>query len=145
MHPGILHTDPDFLRMRTKLGEGAEPWKLAWNVLITSGHSNLSSDMMPNPLPVVIRGGDGQNFGTMTKDMQRAYQLALRWKVSQDDAYAEQEIRRRLHYVLPGETGYIVIDPGTAKQSRTDLEAADRPWYANVWDGVDKADAAADQ
>ena len=37
------------------------------------------------------------------------------------------------------------VDPGTAKQSRTDLEAADRPWYANVWDGVDKADAAADQ
>ncbi|TQL22094.1 septum formation initiator family protein [Streptomyces sp. SLBN-134] len=70
----------------------------------------------------------------------RLRDLKARW---QDDAYAEQEIRRRLHYVLPGETGYIVIDPGTAKQSRADLEAADRPWYANVWDGVDKADAAA--
>lgn len=92
LHPGILHTDADFLRMRTKLGEGAEPWKLAWNVLITSGHSNLSSDMMPNPLPVVIRGGEGQNFGTMIKDMQRAYQLALRWKVSQDDAYADRAV-----------------------------------------------------
>ncbi|MBD9392630.1 alginate lyase family protein [Acidovorax sp. ACV01] len=78
--------------MRTKLGEGAEPWKLAWNVLITSGHSNLSSDMMPNPLTVVIRGGTGQNFGTMIKDMQRAYQLALRWKVSQDDAYADRAV-----------------------------------------------------
>lgn len=92
MHPGILHTDTDFLRMRTKLGEGAEPWKLAWNVLVTSGHSNLSNDMMPTPLPVVIRGGDGQNFGTMIKDMQRAYQLALRWKVSQDDAYADRAV-----------------------------------------------------
>ncbi len=65
--------------------------------------------------------------------------LKARW---QDDAYAEQQIRQRLHYVLPGETGYIVIDPDAAKQSHADLGAADRPWYANVWDGVDKADAA---
>ena len=65
--------------------------------------------------------------------------LKARW---QDDAYAEQQIRQRLHYVMPGETGYIVIDPDAAKQSRADLGAADRPWYANVWDGVDKSDAS---
>jgi cell division protein FtsB len=65
--------------------------------------------------------------------------LKARW---QDDAYAEQRIRERLHYVMPGETGYIVIDPDAAKQSRAAQGAADRPWYANVWDGVDKSDAA---
>ncbi|MFF3845570.1 septum formation initiator family protein [Streptomyces sp. NPDC002328] len=65
--------------------------------------------------------------------------LKARW---QDDAYAEQRIRERLHYVMPGETGYVVIDPAAVKQSRADLGAADRPWYANVWDGVDKSDAA---
>ncbi|MET8447826.1 FtsB family cell division protein [Streptomyces sp. NPDC005209] len=65
--------------------------------------------------------------------------LKARW---QDDAYAEQEIRRRLHYVMPGETGYVVIDPGAAKQTRAELGAADRPWYSNVWDGVDKSDAS---
>lgn len=65
--------------------------------------------------------------------------LKARW---QDDSYAEQQIRRRLHYVMPGETGYVVVDPGAARQSRTDLGAAHRPWYANVWDGVDKADAS---
>ncbi|MEU9730497.1 septum formation initiator family protein [Streptomyces sp. NPDC048002] len=65
--------------------------------------------------------------------------LKARW---QDDAYAEQRIRDRLHYVMPGETGFVVVDPDAAKQARTDLGAADRPWYANVWDGVDKSDAA---
>ncbi|MDN3023086.1 septum formation initiator family protein [Streptomyces sp. S.PB5] len=65
--------------------------------------------------------------------------LKARW---QDDAYAEQRIRERLHYVMPGETGFIVVDPGAARQSRADLGAADRPWYSNVWDGVDKSDAA---
>jgi cell division protein FtsB len=65
--------------------------------------------------------------------------LKARW---QDDAYAEQQIRLRLHYVMPGETGFVVIDPGTAKQSRAGLGAAGRPWYRTVWNGVDKADAA---
>jgi cell division protein FtsB len=65
--------------------------------------------------------------------------LKARW---QDDSYAEQQIRRRLHYVKPGETGYVVADPGAAKQSRADLGAAHRPWYANLWYGVDKADAS---
>ncbi|MFI5795145.1 septum formation initiator family protein [Streptomyces sp. NPDC051677] len=65
--------------------------------------------------------------------------LKARW---QDDSYAEQQIRQRLHYVLPGETGYVVIDPDAAKQSRADLGATDRPWYTNVWDGVDKSDAS---
>jgi cell division protein FtsB len=63
--------------------------------------------------------------------------IKARWK---DDAYAEQQIRQRLHYVMPGETGYIVIDPDAAKQSRTNQGAADRPWYANVWDGIDHSD-----
>jgi cell division protein FtsB len=71
--------------------------------------------------------------------VERLRDLKARW---QDDAYAEQQIRQRLHYVMPGETGYVVIDPDAAKQSRADLRAADRPWYANVWDGVDKADAS---
>ncbi|MFC9953804.1 septum formation initiator family protein [Streptomyces prasinus] len=63
--------------------------------------------------------------------------MKARW---QDDAYAEQQVRTRLHYVMPGETGYVMIDPDAAEQSRADRGSADRPWYANVWDGVDKVD-----
>jgi cell division protein FtsB len=65
--------------------------------------------------------------------------LKARW---QDDAYAEQQIRLRLHYVLPGETGYVVADPSAVTRTRSDGGAAARPWYANLWDGVDRADAA---
>ncbi|MFF5184092.1 septum formation initiator family protein [Streptomyces sp. NPDC000345] len=65
--------------------------------------------------------------------------LKARW---QDDAYAEQQIRERLHYVMPGETGFVVIDPDAATKTRADHGAADRPWYSNVWDGVDKSDAS---
>jgi cell division protein FtsB len=62
-----------------------------------------------------------------------------RW---QDDAYAEQRIRERLHMVMPGETGYVVPDPRATGAGRTQQGEADRPWYSNVWDGVDKADRA---
>ncbi|MBW5485762.1 FtsB family cell division protein [Streptomyces bambusae] len=62
-----------------------------------------------------------------------------RW---QDPAYVEQQARKHLHYVRPGEVGYTVIDPDaeTEERRRSGKDAADRPWYSNVWDGVDKAD-----
>ncbi|MCN9241896.1 septum formation initiator family protein [Streptomyces sp. RY43-2] len=63
--------------------------------------------------------------------------LKARW---QDDAYARQQIRQRLHYVMPGETGYIVIDPQTAKPSQPGRAMAARPWYTSLWDGIDRAD-----
>ncbi|WP_435612084.1 FtsB family cell division protein [Streptomyces sp. bgisy159] len=71
--------------------------------------------------------------------VERLRDLKARW---QDDAYAEQQIRLRLHYVLPGETGFVMTDPDAARRARADQGAADRPWYSNVWDGVDKADAS---
>ncbi|MET9698301.1 septum formation initiator family protein [Streptomyces sp. NPDC006529] len=64
-----------------------------------------------------------------------------RW---QDPAYAEQQARRHLHYVRPGEIGYTMVDSETAEHRRTGAATADRPWYSNVWDGVDKADRPAD-
>ncbi|MFJ5547711.1 septum formation initiator family protein [Streptomyces sp. NPDC093225] len=60
-----------------------------------------------------------------------------RW---QDPAYVEQQAREHLHYVRPGETGYTVADPEAEERRRAETGEADRPWYSNVWDGVDKAD-----
>ncbi|MFD3437679.1 septum formation initiator family protein [Streptomyces sp. NPDC058685] len=58
----------------------------------------------------------------------------------QDDMYIKRLAREHLHYVMPGETGYTMIDPEVAEKRRTEEGAADRPWYSNVWDGVDTAD-----
>ena len=60
-----------------------------------------------------------------------------RW---QDPAYVEQQARRHLHYVRPGETGYTVVDGTAGARTPTDQQPADRPWYQNLWDGVDTAD-----
>ncbi|MCE3608230.1 alginate lyase family protein [Massilia sp. P8910] len=90
VHPGLLHTAADFERMRAKVAANAEPWTSGWKALLASGRAQLNTT--PRPLETVIRGGAGQNFAQMYIDIARAYQLALRWKVSGDDACAERAI-----------------------------------------------------
>jgi hypothetical protein len=87
VHPGLLHTEADFERMRQKVKDKAQPWLDGWNALTSNGRSQLGAT--PRPLATVIRGGDDQNFAQMYIDIARAYQLALRWKVSQDTRYAD--------------------------------------------------------
>ncbi|WNI15829.1 FtsB family cell division protein [Actinacidiphila sp. ITFR-21] len=70
-----------------------------------------------------------------------------RW---QDPDYVRAQARDRLHYVLPGETGFRMTGPlptaaagPAARHGASDEAAARRPWYDNLWDGVDQADEAA--
>ncbi|EFL25518.1 MULTISPECIES: FtsB family cell division protein [Streptomyces] len=58
-----------------------------------------------------------------------------------DPAYIERQAREHLHYLMPGETGFSMVDPGARAERSTDRGAADRPWYTNLWDAVDTADA----
>lgn len=89
-HPGLLHTEADFARMRDKIAKGEQPWVSAWDALQRSGRAQLGRD--PTPLETVIRGGTGENHRAMVEDVQRAYQFALRWKVSGDEAYARAAV-----------------------------------------------------
>lgn len=86
-HPGLLHTEADFARIREKVQNEEEPWASAWNNLITDGISQLGKT--PAPLETVIRGGDGQNFGRLVAEIRFSYALALRWKISGDDRYGD--------------------------------------------------------
>jgi hypothetical protein len=87
VHPGLLHTESDFERMRQKVKDQAQPWLDGWNALTGNGRAQLGAK--PRALATVVRGGDGQNFAQFYIDVARAYQLALRWKVSQDKRYAD--------------------------------------------------------
>lgn len=89
-HPGLLHTEADFTRMRAKLSANAQPWVNGWNALTASGRAHLNA--APRPLETVIRGGTGQNSAQMYIDIARTYQLALRWKISGDVAYANRAV-----------------------------------------------------
>lgn len=91
IHPGLLHTEADFARMRAKVAAGASPWMDDWKILIANPHSQLG--WRPRPTEKVIRGAvPGQNVAAFFNDVHAAYQCALRWKVSGDAAYADKAV-----------------------------------------------------
>jgi hypothetical protein len=76
--------------MRAKVAAKEQPWLDGWNRLIANRHSQLNWN--PRPTDRVVRGGTGQNYVAFFNDIHAAYQLALRWKVSGDNAYADKSI-----------------------------------------------------
>ena len=67
-----------------------------------------------------------------------------RWN---DPAYVQAQARERLHYVMPGETSYVVleadgapapdgvVEPATARAARS-------PWFTDLWHSVETAGRA---
>jgi cell division protein FtsB len=70
--------------------------------------------------------------------------LTIRQERLADPAYVTSLIRERLHYVLPGEVGYVVLDPDEAPApTKTKAAAAPVAWYATLWTSVKTVDGAA--
>ena len=67
--------------------------------------------------------------------------LKERWT---DPAFIAAEARRRLHFVLPGEVGYVALDaegrPAADSLSASAIE--NLPWFETVWGSVTSADGA---
>jgi hypothetical protein len=93
VHPGGLHTEADFARMRTKVAAGAQPWLDGWSMLTNNSHAQLSYS--PNPQANIYRGYDGvhaENYAILFNDIAAAYQCALRYQVSGDPNYANKAV-----------------------------------------------------
>jgi cell division protein FtsB len=64
-----------------------------------------------------------------------------RW---QDPEYVKAEARKRLFYVMPGETGFVVVDsePDTAppadpaRAAAAKVKDGQRPWFGDLWESV---------
>lgn len=96
VHPGLLHSQEDFDRIKNKVSAGEEPWISGWNVLIENSHSQLSYN--PSPTAKLIRGGSSReepepdNYSHAMNDAAAAYQTAIRWKVTGNDAFADKSV-----------------------------------------------------
>lgn len=86
-HPGLVLADADFARIREHIVAGAQPWSNWWSKMCADSISSL--DSKPNPQEGVYRA---TNAGVMYRDIQRAYCLALRWKLSGDTDYADKAV-----------------------------------------------------
>ena len=67
---------------------------------------------------------------------QERDQLAARRAALQDPDFVAAEARRRLQYVTPGETVFVVHAPASALQAQAGpgRPSADQAWYGNLWD-----------
>lgn len=78
---------------------------------------------------------------------QRAADLEASLKRWDDPAYVEAQARARLHFVRPGEVGYVVLtDAETATSDTTATRPMAQapkggPWWSAVWSTVQAADA----
>jgi len=93
VHPGLLHNDGDFARMKEHLQE--KPWSDGWERLITNPHAQL--DWKPRPVAVVVRGKaswmkEPENYASLYNDIAAAYACALRWRISGDHRYADKSV-----------------------------------------------------
>jgi hypothetical protein len=97
VHEGLLVTQADFDRIKMKVNAGIEPWISGWNKLIANSHAQLT--YVPSPVDTLIRGGNSReeplpdNYSHAYHDVAAAFQLAIRWKVTGDNAYADKAIQ----------------------------------------------------
>ena len=73
--------------------------------------------------------------------LQKAREELLRW---QDPEYIKSQARERLHFVLPGERQYIVVEGSTAPSQENATEIASaltdgQPWYARLIASISEA------
>jgi cell division protein FtsB len=81
------------------------------------------------------------------KASREAQVAALQQRLKQwdDPAFVQTQARQRLQYVMPGEVGYVVLDPAeapapTRERREAAATAVEQPWYTRLWGSVEKAD-----
>jgi cell division protein FtsB len=80
---------------------------------------------------------------------QEVKDLTAQRKRWDDPAFVRAQARERLHFVMPGETGYVVLDDARANLTTPDPRSATavlpvtgfaadtgNPWYAKVWNSI---------
>lgn len=91
IHPGGLHTQADFERVKAQLAEGNAAVKAAYAKLTSSEYAQ--SSVQTNPVETIVRGGSGENYMNAARAATAAYQNALRWKISGAKANANAAVR----------------------------------------------------
>lgn len=89
-HPGMLHGAEDLERIRRNVKAGVEPWAGAWRAFLAQ--RTLDKDYRPHPLEVVGRGVGSVGQRNISNDATAAYNNAIAWTVSGDEAYAKKAI-----------------------------------------------------
>ena len=90
-HPGGLHTNADFERIKAQLAAGNEKVTKAYNILKNAEFAQPTCATWP--VENIIRGGgSSQNYINAARGATIAYQNALRWKIEGNEACAKHAV-----------------------------------------------------
>jgi autotransporter-associated beta strand protein len=90
VHPGGLHTQADFDRMKAKVAANASPWVDSYNQLANNA---LAQTWWPwDPQVQIFRGVSPNNYARSQKDALAIYYNALRWRITGDTNFAEKAV-----------------------------------------------------
>lgn len=90
-HPGVLYTESEIKYMKYAVENKISPNYETWLQLLSSPLSG--TDWTPRAVETVVRGGAGDNVSRLYIDVARAYQCALIWRISGDEAYGQTACR----------------------------------------------------
>ena len=91
LHPGGLHTQADFDRVKAQLATPNQKVTDAYNILKTAPYAQPNAQS--NPLQTIVRGGNGENYINAARAATIAFQNALRWKIENNQACAQTAVR----------------------------------------------------
>lgn len=112
IHPGGLHSQEDFDRIRRQLAEGNEKVKAAYEVLKRAEYAQ--PNVQTWPVETIVRGGGvGENYINAARGATKAYQNALRWKIEDNKACADAAVRILMAWanttkVISGDSNYAL-------------------------------------
>ncbi|MCQ2095250.1 MAG: alginate lyase family protein [Bacteroidaceae bacterium] len=90
VHPGGLHTQADFDRIKRQLAAKEPTVTAAHKVLTSAAYAQPSAATYPTAS--IIRGGTGDNYMNAAKGAAIAYQNALRWKIDGNTKCADHAV-----------------------------------------------------
>lgn len=111
-HPGGLHTQADFDRIKKQLADGNKTVVSAYNVLKNAAYSQ--SNVSTSPVEVIVRGGgSGENYMHAARGAAMAYQNALRWKIEGTEANARKAVNILMQWAnttkdISGDSNYAL-------------------------------------
>lgn len=91
VHPGALHTQADFDRIKQLLAEGDSTITAAYKALCDGEYAK--STIATYPTETVWRSGSGDNYMNVARGAAMAYQNALVYKIGGETAHADAAVR----------------------------------------------------
>jgi cell division protein FtsB len=71
---------------------------------------------------------------------ERVASLQIQKQRWDDPSFVAAEARRRLHFVLPGEIGFVTLGSKADLASAAADQAPTAPWYSSLWGALQEAD-----